>query len=166
MIIKPRTQDRLVNTHNIAPPPPGFEDNEFYLTETHPADNGQQCVNDDNGTSHANNLNLVQRRQRPKMTLSFAGLSSPTSSGPGAPGQIARTLMFATNSPFALNDCVEVDPNLPLDHQEYVLQFASYIHLCVFNKQHYAKKARFHYGISVFSAGTMEVSLEMKPKIF
>ena len=52
--------------------------------------------------------NLVSdRRQRPKMTLSFGVDPS------------RKSLMFTTNSPFGLNDCVEVDPNLPLDRQEY-----------------------------------------------
>ena len=49
---------------------------------------------------------LTAKRQRPKMTLSFG--VDPT----------LKTLMFATNSPFSLNDCEEVDPNLPLDRQE------------------------------------------------
>jgi hypothetical protein len=40
------------------------------------------------------------------MTLSF-GVETST-----------KSLMFATNSPFELNDCEEVDPNLPLDRQE------------------------------------------------
>ena len=51
------------------------------------------------------------------MTLSFVGLDSPGDST-GSSTQIARTLMFATNSPFPLNDCVEVDPNLSLERQE------------------------------------------------
>ncbi len=30
-----------------------------------------------------------------------------------------KSLMFSSaNSPFSLNDCQEVDPNLPLDRQE------------------------------------------------
>lgn len=29
-----------------------------------------------------------------------------------------KTLMFATNSPFSLNDCEEVDLNVPLSSQE------------------------------------------------
>ena len=50
------------------------------------------------------------------MTLSFAGLDSPLSIG--SSNQVARTLMFATNSPFPLNDCIEIDPNLSLERQE------------------------------------------------
>ena len=50
---------------------------------------------------------VSDRRQRPKMTLSFGVDPS------------RKSLMFTTNSPFGLNDCVEVDPNLPLDRQEY-----------------------------------------------
>ena len=101
-----------MNAHNIAPPPPGFEDNEFYLTETQPI--AQENANNSSETQ----LNFKQglRRQRPKMTLSFAGLDSPMSTG--SSNQIGRTLMFATNSPFALNDCVEVDPNVSLERQE------------------------------------------------
>jgi hypothetical protein len=29
-----------------------------------------------------------------------------------------KTLMFATNSPFGLNDCVEINPGLSLERQE------------------------------------------------
>ena len=103
---------RIVNSHNIAPPPPGFEDNEFYLTETQPI--AQE--NAKNNIETQPSLKQGQRRQRPKMTLSFAGFDSPVSTGSST--QIARTLMFATNSPFPLNDCVEVDPNLSLERQE------------------------------------------------
>ena len=51
---------------------------------------------------------VCQRRMRPKMTLSF-GLDP---SGP------QKSLMFATNSPFDLNDCTEIQPHVPLDRQE------------------------------------------------
>ena len=105
---------KLGNAQNIAPPPPGFEDNEFYLTETQPLTQGD--TDDNVGLTHLN-FKLQQRRQRPKMTLSFAGLDSPQS-GSSASNQTGRTLMFVTNSPFALNDCVEIDPNLPLERQE------------------------------------------------
>ena len=103
---------RVVNPQNIAPPPPGFEDNEFYLTETQP------IAQENNKVITETNPNLKQgtRRQRPKMTLSFAGLDSPVSIG--SSNQVARTLMFATNSPFPLNDCIEIDPNLSLERQE------------------------------------------------
>ena len=101
-----------MNAHNIAPPPPGFEDNEFYLTETQP------IAQENTRNSREPNFNFKQgqRRQRPKMTLSFSGLDSPMSSGSST--QIGRTLMFATNSPFALNDCVEINPHLSLEKQE------------------------------------------------
>ena len=49
------------------------------------------------------------RRRRPQMTLSF-GVDTTQ-----------KTLMFATESPFLLNDCQDIDPNLPLDRQEYVI---------------------------------------------
>ena len=49
------------------------------------------------------------RRKRPQMTLSF-GVDTNQ-----------KTLMFATESPFPLNDCQDIDPNLPLDRQEYVI---------------------------------------------
>ena len=49
---------------------------------------------------------IVQRRNRPQMTLMFG--VNPTE----------KTLMFATNSPFGLNDCVEINPNQPLERQE------------------------------------------------
>ena len=105
---------KVANAQVIAPPPLGFEDNEFYLTETQPLT--QEDTNDNNGSTHFN-FKLRQRRQRPKMTLSFAGLDNPRQ-GSSASNQTARTLMFATNSPFALNDCVEIDPNLSLERQE------------------------------------------------
>ena len=104
--------NRTSNSYNIAPPPPGFEDNEFYLTETQPI--AQE--NYRNSLDIQQNFKQGQRRQRPKMTLSFAGLESPVSNGSSS--QIQRTLMFATNSPFPLNDCVEVNPNLSLERQE------------------------------------------------
>ena len=31
-----------------------------------------------------------------------------------------KTLMFATEDPYHLNDCQDIDPNLPLERQEYV----------------------------------------------
>ena len=31
-----------------------------------------------------------------------------------------KTLMFTTESPFHLNDCQDIDANLPLEKQEYV----------------------------------------------
>ena len=103
---------RVVNPQNIAPPPPGFEDNEFYLTETQPiAQDTAKPL-----TETPPSFKQGARRQRPKMTLSFAGLDSPVSIGSST--QVARTLMFATNSPFPLNDCVEIDPNLSLERQE------------------------------------------------
>ncbi len=49
---------------------------------------------------------FTDKKERPKMTLSFGVDPS------------LKTLMFATNSPFSLNDCEEVNPNLPLDRQE------------------------------------------------
>jgi hypothetical protein len=104
--------NRIVNPHNIAPPPPGFEDNEFYLTETQPI--AQE--NAKNNIETQPNFKLGGRRQRPKMTLSFAGFDSPSDSSSST--QISRTLMFATNSPFPLNDCIEVDPNLSIERQE------------------------------------------------
>ena len=53
------------------------------------------------------------RRRRTQMTLSFGediGVD---------PKQ--KTLMFTTESPFHLNDCQEIDANLPLEKQEYVI---------------------------------------------
>jgi hypothetical protein len=49
---------------------------------------------------------IVQRRNRPQMTLMFGVNTSE------------KTLMFATNSPFGLNDCVEINPGLSLERQE------------------------------------------------
>ena len=49
---------------------------------------------------------LSIRRRRPQMTLSF-GVDPKE-----------KTLMFATNSPFLLNDCQDIDPALPLEKQE------------------------------------------------
>ena len=51
---------------------------------------------------------LSIRRRRPQMTLSF-GVDPKE-----------KTLMFATNSPFLLNDCQDIDPALPLEKQEWV----------------------------------------------
>jgi hypothetical protein len=48
----------------------------------------------------------MQRRNRPQMTLLFGVNTSE------------KTLMFATNSPFGLIDCVEINPSLPLERQE------------------------------------------------
>ena len=73
------------------PPPPGFED-EFYLHENNRASFPLTG-------NHA-------KKERPKMTLTFGVDPS------------VKTLMFATNSPFSLNDCEEVDPNVPMDRQE------------------------------------------------
>ena len=57
-------------------------------------------------------MNLSVRRQRPPMTLSFG-------SGVGSdPKQ--KSLMFATEDKFQLNDCQDIDPNAPLERQEYV----------------------------------------------
>ena len=49
---------------------------------------------------------IVQRRNRPQMTLMF-GVNTNE-----------KTLMFVTNSPFGLIDCVEINPSLPLERQE------------------------------------------------
>uniref|UniRef100_A0A0K2UWR2 SH2 domain-containing protein n=1 Tax=Lepeophtheirus salmonis TaxID=72036 RepID=A0A0K2UWR2_LEPSM len=77
-------------------PPPGFED-EFYLTETTP--------------QHLRKVNSLTEcsstRPRPKMTLSFGVDPSK------------KTLMFSTNSPFDLIDCDEVNPNIPLNRQDW-----------------------------------------------
>merc|ERR1712018_390820 len=60
------------------------------------------------GLRAPNNVsNLSMRRRKPQMTLSFGVDTSQ------------KTLMFATESPFPLNDCQDIDPNLPLDRQEW-----------------------------------------------
>lgn len=93
----------LLNTEEVGPPPPpGFVDDtsQYYLPEN---------LNDDERTSdheESRPPQIVQRRNRPQMTLSFGTNTAK------------KTLMFATNSPFALNSCVEINPNLPLDRQE------------------------------------------------
>jgi len=58
------------------------------------------------------------RRRRPQMTLSF-GVDTTQ-----------KTLMFATDSPFLLNDCQDIDPSLPLDRQEYVI-FSAFSCHCI-----------------------------------
>ena len=50
--------------------------------------------------------NLSMRRRRTQMTLAF-GVD---------PKQ--KTLMFTTEDPFHLNDCQDIDANLPLEKQE------------------------------------------------
>ena len=62
------------------------------------------------------------RRRRPQMTLSF-GVDTTQ-----------KTLMFATDSPFLLNDCQDIDPSLPLDRQEYVI-FSAFSCHCIHNYQ-------------------------------
>jgi len=81
------------------PPPPGFVDdtNQYYLPENE---------DDDDEREEPPPPQIVQRRNRPQMTLTFGTNTSK------------KTLMFATNSPFALNSCVDINPNLPLDRQE------------------------------------------------
>lgn len=77
------------------PPPSGFEDDteeQFYLQE----ENLPQTQNTE-----------LFRRRRANMTLSFG--IDPTQ----------KTLMFATNSPFWLNDCQAIDPCLPLERQDW-----------------------------------------------
>ena len=90
----------LVLSLNAPPPPPGFEDSEdeYYLQGQRQQQQQQQ---------QQQQLLARRRQQRPQMTLSF-----------GVDPSLNKTLMFATNSPFALNDCEEVDPSMPLDRQE------------------------------------------------
>jgi len=106
---------------NIPPPPPGFEDSgdEFYLDK--PEFPVEEPTTEDTETMNLSEEEVERqgevlmrrtgsvsdRRQRPKMTLSFGVDPS------------RKSLMFTTNSPFGLNDCVEVDPNLPLDRQDW-----------------------------------------------
>merc|ERR1712083_739257 len=82
-------------------PPPGFADdnNEFYLTEEMESLN----INSTSG----NDSSLLMRRRRTPMTLDF-GVD---------PKQ--KTLMFTTEDPFHLNDCQDIDANLPLEKQEW-----------------------------------------------
>ena len=67
----------------------------------------------------SNVSNLSMRRRRPQMTLSF-GVDTTQ-----------KTLMFATESPFLLNDCQDIDPNLPLDRQEYVISVPFFRAHCI-----------------------------------
>lgn len=89
------------------PPPPGFadENNQFYLTEDEMESTTAQPVGIRQAPSNVSNLSM--RRRRPQMTLSF-GVDTTQ-----------KTLMFATDSPFLLNDCQDIDPSLPLDRQEW-----------------------------------------------
>ena len=40
-----------------------------------------------------------------------------------------KTLMFTNESPFHLNDCQDIDANLPLEKQEYVVLFTIIINV-------------------------------------
>lgn len=84
------SNENMVLPQPVPPPPPGFEDS---------GDEFYLANNQFRGTP--------ERKARPKMTLSF-GIDPSL-----------KTLMFATNSPFGLNECEDVDPNLPLDRQEW-----------------------------------------------
>jgi len=89
-------------------PPPGFADdnNQFYLTEEMDSlnINSAQPVTD---SIMRRPQNLSMRRRRTQMTLAF-GVD---------PKQ--KTLMFTTEDPFHLNDCQDIDANLPLEKQEW-----------------------------------------------
>merc|ERR1712080_49853 len=87
----------------------GFADvnNQFYLTEDQDNMGNEHHLKGSLPLATAPTMNLSVRRQRPQMTLSF-GID---------PKQ--KTLMFATEDPYHLNDCQDIDPNLPLERQEW-----------------------------------------------